>query len=358
MLHHRRVRLAAYLRAAGASRTRREACLDLLQPGRVLLNGSVQTDGTALVQPGEDVVVLDGRAIEPPPPLHEARLWRYHKPCGLVVSHTDPASIFATASVAALGGQRNVQSVGRLDLPSEGLMLLTDSSELARHCEHPSTGLMRSYAAQVASPSGEAAQVPSHMMGELAAGALRDGSVVAPIAAAPLPGAPCTAVHGARLRLNARLSARLLGRRSLRRATLPAGAPPPPPARAGAGAGGAPSEAGLMAYLSSVEGGGTDGARGGGTDGARGGGGEDGAAEGVLRWGAPTWLELSLAEGKKHEVRKALAAYGLGVLRLVRLRFGPLDLGELGPGQVQEVAGPPLEALRQSAVMRRRREEG
>ena len=73
--------------------------------------------------------------------------------------------------MAALGGQRNVQSVGRLDLPSEGLMLLTDSSELARHCEHPSTGLMRSYAAQVASPSGEAAQVPSHMMGELAAGA-------------------------------------------------------------------------------------------------------------------------------------------------------------------------------------------
>jgi 23S rRNA pseudouridine2605 synthase len=86
-------------------------------------------------------VTVDGKPL---PQAQAPRLWRYHKPKGLVTSHKDPQGR-KTVFEALPPGLPRVVSVGRLDLNTEGLLLLTTDGELARHLELPSTAWLRRY---------------------------------------------------------------------------------------------------------------------------------------------------------------------------------------------------------------------
>jgi 23S rRNA pseudouridine2605 synthase len=108
--------------------------------GRVSVNGKVLTTPAHVVSPG-DKIVVDG---EPLPAPQAPRLWRYHKPRGLVTSHKDPQGR-RTVFDALPPSLPRVVSVGRLDLNTEGLLLLTTDGALARHLELPSTGWLRRY---------------------------------------------------------------------------------------------------------------------------------------------------------------------------------------------------------------------
>ncbi|WP_428377378.1 pseudouridine synthase [Lichenicoccus sp.] len=135
-------RIAKWLARAGVA-SRRDA-EKLLPGGRVKLNNTLVSHPASFVQPG-DIVQVDGRVIDAP---DRARLWRYHKPDGLVTTHRDPEgrpTVFASLPP----GLPRVVSVGRLDLGSEGLLLLTNDGSLARRLELPSNGWIRRYRVRV-----------------------------------------------------------------------------------------------------------------------------------------------------------------------------------------------------------------
>ena len=108
--------------------------------GRVAVNGQVLTTPAYVVKSG-DKISVDGKPLPEPA---ATRLWRYHKPRGLVTSHKDPQGR-KTVFEALPPGLPRVVSVGRLDINTEGLLLLTTDGELARHLELPSTGWLRRY---------------------------------------------------------------------------------------------------------------------------------------------------------------------------------------------------------------------
>jgi 23S rRNA pseudouridine2605 synthase len=108
--------------------------------GRVAVNGKALTTPAHVVSPG-DRITVDGKPL---PEAQGARLWRYHKRRGLVTSHKDPQGR-KTVFDALPPGLPRVVSVGRLDINTEGLLLLTTDGELARHLELPSTGWLRRY---------------------------------------------------------------------------------------------------------------------------------------------------------------------------------------------------------------------
>ena len=91
-----------------------------------------------------DVLTVDGEVVGEPEP---ARLFRYHKPVGLLTSHKDPQGR-PTVFDALPQGLPRVISVGRLDLNSEGLLLLTNDGGLARALELPDTAIVRRYRAR------------------------------------------------------------------------------------------------------------------------------------------------------------------------------------------------------------------
>ena len=130
----------ALARAGVASRREVER---LIAAGRVALNGEVLTTPAVKVGPG-DALTVDGRAVRAAEP---ARLWRYHKPAGLVTTHSDPKGR-PTVFQRLPAGLPRVISIGRLDLNSEGLLLLTNDGGLARSMELPSSGLVRRYRAR------------------------------------------------------------------------------------------------------------------------------------------------------------------------------------------------------------------
>jgi 23S rRNA pseudouridine2605 synthase len=108
--------------------------------GRVTVNGKVLATPAYVVKPGDEIRV-DGRPLPEPT---ATRLWRYYKPRGLVTSHKDPQGR-KTVFQALPPDLPRVVSVGRLDINTEGLLLLTTDGELARHLELPSTGWLRRY---------------------------------------------------------------------------------------------------------------------------------------------------------------------------------------------------------------------
>jgi 23S rRNA pseudouridine2605 synthase len=108
--------------------------------GRVLVNGKVLTTPAHIISP-DDKIVVDG---EPLPAPQAPRLWRYNKPRGLVTSHKDPQGR-RTVFDALPPNLPRVVSIGRLDINTEGLLLLTTDGALARHLELPSTGWLRRY---------------------------------------------------------------------------------------------------------------------------------------------------------------------------------------------------------------------
>jgi 23S rRNA pseudouridine2605 synthase len=111
-----------------------------IEAGRVAVNGKVLTTPAHVVG-ASDRITVDGKKL---PEAEAPRLWRYHKPKGLVTSHKDPQGR-KTVFEALPTGLPRVVSVGRLDLNTEGLLLLTTDGALARHLELPSTGWLRRY---------------------------------------------------------------------------------------------------------------------------------------------------------------------------------------------------------------------
>ena len=107
------------------------------------LNGNV-LDTPAVKVTAADKVQVDGRPIGA---AEETRMWRYHKPSGLVTTHRDPAGR-ATVFQHLPPDMPRVISVGRLDLTSEGLLLLTNDGEIARKLELPANGWLRRYRAR------------------------------------------------------------------------------------------------------------------------------------------------------------------------------------------------------------------
>ncbi len=134
-------RVAKMLARAGVA-SRREV-ERLIEAGRVALNGDVLTTPAVKVEPG-DILTVDGAVVGDAEPT---RVFRYHKPVGLVTTHVDPKGR-PTVFQALPKGLPRVISVGRLDLSSEGLLLLTNDGGLSRALELPSSGWVRRYRAR------------------------------------------------------------------------------------------------------------------------------------------------------------------------------------------------------------------
>lgn len=224
-------RIAKRLARAGiASRRDAEA---LIADGRVTVNGKVLTSPAFNVL-ASDRIELDGQEI---PPVERTRLFLFHKPAGVVTTNRDPEGRRTVFDVLPADLPR-LMTVGRLDINTEGLLLLTNDGGLARLLELPATGWLRRYRARVHGKVNE----------EALAG-LKDG----------------IAVDGV--------------------------------------------------FYGSVE------------------------ATLDREQGSNAWLTLGLREGKNREVKNILGALGLEVSRLIRVSYGPFQLGELAEGTVQELKG-------------------
>src|SRR5262247_3244368 len=133
-----RERIAKAIARSGlASRREAEAWI---AAGRVAVNGAV-ISSPALNVTATDRVIVDGKPL---PERERTRLFLYHKPRGLVTTHADPQgrpTIFAALPKTL----PRLLSVGRLDLNTEGLLLLTNDGGLARALELPATGWLRRY---------------------------------------------------------------------------------------------------------------------------------------------------------------------------------------------------------------------
>ncbi len=202
-----------------------------IEAGRVIVNG-VKLDSPAFTVSDIDLITVDGKPL---PKKERPRLWRYHKPVGLVTSHRDEKGR-DTVFDKLPDDMPRVISIGRLDLNSEGLLLLTNDGELARRLELPATGWKRKYRVRV---------------------------------------------HGH------------------------------------------PTERDLALLSKGLT-----------VDGVR-----YDAIEAVLdsSKGANSWMTVSLREGKNREIRKVMEHLGYTVLRLLRISYGPLQLGDLVEGAVDEV---------------------
>lgn len=138
-------RIAKFIAAAGLC-SRRDAERWITQ-GRVALNGAVLTTPAVLVGEG-DVVAVDGKKIAAPDAAEVPRLFAYHKPAGLVTTHRDPEGRPTVFDDLPRDLPR-VVSIGRLDLDSEGLLLLTTSGALARALELPANAQARTYRVRI-----------------------------------------------------------------------------------------------------------------------------------------------------------------------------------------------------------------
>ena len=216
--------------------------------GRVSVDGKV-LDSPALAVTDASDIRVDGKPIPEPEP---SRLWRYHKPAGLVTTHKDERGR-PTVFERLPPNLPRLISVGRLDLNSEGLLLLTNDGELARELELPARGWLRRYRVRVHGT------VDPARLAALEKGLTIDGVAYGPI----------------------------------------------------------------RAELDRTQ-------------------------------GTNAWLTLSLREGKNREVRRVMEHLGLGVTRLIRIAYGPFQLGELERGQVDEVPRRVLrEQLGQSAALKK-----
>ncbi len=135
-------RIAKVIARAGVC-SRRQA-EQLIAAGQVAVDGKVLKSPACNVTRGQKITI-DGKPLPRPEP---AGLWRYHKPRGLVTTSRDPQGR-PTVFQALPEGLPRLQAVGRLDITSEGLLLLTNDGELKRRLELPSTGWLRRYRVRV-----------------------------------------------------------------------------------------------------------------------------------------------------------------------------------------------------------------
>ncbi len=138
---HKGERIAKYLARAGIA-SRRES-EKLIEAGRVKVNGTILKSPAFNVR-ASDKVMFDNELVQR---RSAPRLWRYHKPTGLLTTHKDPEGR-PTVFERLPKSLPRVISVGRLDMNSEGLLLLTNDGDLARALELPSTGWARKYRAR------------------------------------------------------------------------------------------------------------------------------------------------------------------------------------------------------------------
>ena len=135
-------RIAKVLARAGVA-SRRDA-EKMILAGRIAVNGKI-IDRAALNITDADKVTVDGKPMTPPEP---PRLWLYHKPIGLVTTTRDEQGR-ATIYDKLPPELPRVVTVGRLDINSEGLLLLTNDGGVKRQMELPSTGWLRKYRVRV-----------------------------------------------------------------------------------------------------------------------------------------------------------------------------------------------------------------
>jgi 23S rRNA pseudouridine2605 synthase len=131
-------RIAKIIARAGIC-SRRDA-EKLIADGRVTLDGEKVTTPAIRITAAQ-IVAVDGKPLDEP---EGARLWRYHKPSGLVTTHKDPEGR-PTVFQKLPASLPRVISVGRLDVNSEGLLILTNDGGLARRLELPAAGWNRKY---------------------------------------------------------------------------------------------------------------------------------------------------------------------------------------------------------------------
>ncbi len=161
-----------------AKRMARAGLCSRREAERWIAAGRVSVDGNVLESPAFAVlphhrIVVDGKPL---PEREPTALWRYHKPAGLVTTNRDPQGR-ETIFDRLPAGLPRVMTVGRLDLTTEGLLLLTNDGDLARFLELPSTGWTRRYRVRVNGRPDEAA------LARLADGVAIDGMRYGPVQA-------------------------------------------------------------------------------------------------------------------------------------------------------------------------------
>jgi len=146
-------RIAKVLARAGIA-SRREA-ERLIEAGRIAVNGKTITSPALNVTPA-DRITFDGKPVEP---ADIPRLWLYHKPEGLVTTAKDEKGR-RTVFDALPETLPRVMSIGRLDIGSEGLLLLTNDGGIKRRLELPSTGWLRKYRVRIHGTPEDSAFAP------------------------------------------------------------------------------------------------------------------------------------------------------------------------------------------------------
>ena len=221
-------RIAKFIARSGVCS--RRAAEELILQQRVTLNGEIINSPAINVEPS-DKILIDGEKL---PAIEQTRLWLYYKPTGLITSHKDSSRPTVFDNLPA--GMPRVISVGRLDVNSEGLLLLTNNGELSRLLELPQNGWSRRYKVKVHG------QVTQQKLDSVSNGVTIDGVNYGPVKIA----------------------------------------------------------------IDSTQ-------------------------------GTNTWLTITLSEGKNREIRRLMQYIGLDVARLIRLSYGPFQLGSLKKGEVKEV---------------------
>jgi 23S rRNA pseudouridine2605 synthase len=145
------IRLQKLLSEAGLA-SRREA-EEWIREGRVRVNGKVAHLGER-ADPARDAVRVDGRRVRPPAPVRTYLL--LNKPRGVVTTMSDPEKRRTVLDYVPDGLRRRVRPVGRLDVQTEGLLLLTDDGDLAARVTHPKFGFAKEYRVKVSGTPGEA----------------------------------------------------------------------------------------------------------------------------------------------------------------------------------------------------------
>jgi 23S rRNA pseudouridine2605 synthase len=228
---HKGDRIAKVMARAGLC-SRRDAEQWILD-GRVSVNGKA-IDSPALNVLPSDKIIVDGKPVNKEG-MREPRLFRYHKPAGLVTTHRDEQGR-QTVFESLPPHLPRLISVGRLDLNTEGLLLLTNDGELSRFMELPSTGWIRRYKVRAYG------HISQERLTELSKGITIEGV----------------------------------------------------------------KYAGIEATLEKQQ-------------------------------GDNAWMTIALKEGKNREIRRVCEYLGLRVNRLIRLSYGPFQLGNLPEGTVEEI---------------------